>query len=67
MGAEQLDETPGEDAEVVMALRGGGEQRLRGGGGVVEPLGGAVLAGVSFVALERLDVSRAWGPRDCRG
>ena len=40
----------------MVTLRSGGKIRLRGGGGVVEPVGGAVLAGVSFVALERLDV-----------
>ena len=57
VGVEQLDETAGEDAEVVGVFGGGGEQGLGRRGGVVEAVGGAVCAGVSFLALERFDVS----------
>ena len=57
VGVEQLDESAGEDAEVVVALGGGGEQGFRRRGGVVEAVGGAVCAGESFFALECLDVS----------
>ena len=56
VGVEQLDESAGEDAEVVVALGGGDEQGLGRGGGVVEAVGGAVLAGEAFVALEHFDV-----------
>ena len=48
---EQLDEAAGEDAEVVVTLRGGEEQGLGRRGGVVEPVLGAVLSGVSLVEL----------------
>ena len=55
---------------------GGDEQGLGRGGGVVETVGGAVLAGGALVALERFDVcgvfdllgavERAWmGGEDC--
>ena len=78
VGVEQLDESAGEDAEVVVALGGGGEQGLGRWGGVVETVGGAVLAGGALVALERFDVcgvfdllgavERAWmGGEDCAG
>ena len=56
MGVEQLDESADEDAEVVVALGGGDEQGLGRRGGVVEAVGGAVLAGEAFVALELFDV-----------
>ena len=56
VGVEQLDESAGEDAEVVVTLGGGDEQGLGRGGGVVETVGGAVLAGGALVALERFDV-----------
>ena len=56
VGVEQLDESAGEDAEVVVALGGGDEQGLGRRGGVVEAVGGAVLAGEAFVALELFDV-----------
>ena len=78
MGVEQLDESAGEDAEVVVALGGGGEQGFRRRGGVVEAVGGAVLAGESFVALELFDVGGVFdllapverarmGGEDCAG
>ena len=56
VGVEQLDESADEDAEVVVALGGGDEQGLGRGGGVVEAVGGAVLAGEAFVAFELFDV-----------
>ena len=56
VGVEQLDEPAGEDTEVVVTLGGGGEQGLDRWGGVVETVGGAVLAGGALVALERFDV-----------
>ena len=56
VGVEQLDESADEDAEVVVALGGGDEQGLGRGGGVVEAVGGAVLAGETFVAFELFDV-----------
>ena len=56
VGVEQLDEATGEDAEVMVAFRSGGEQGLGRGSGVVEAVGGAVLTGVTLVAFERLDV-----------
>ena len=56
VGVEQLDESTGEDAEVVVALGGGDEQGLGRRGGVVEAVGGAVLAGEAFAALELFDV-----------
>ena len=78
MGVEQLDESAGEDAEVVVALGGGDEQGFRRRGGVVEAVGGAVLAGESFVALELFDVGGVFdllapverarmGGEDCAG
>ena len=78
VGVEQLDESAGEDTEVVVTLGGGGEQGLGRGGGVVEAVGGAVLAGGALVALELFDVGgvfdllgaveRAWmGGEDCAG
>ena len=56
VGVEQLDESTDEDAEVVVALGGGDEQGLGRRGGVVEAVGGAVLAGETFVAFELFDV-----------
>ena len=56
VGVEQLDESADEDAEVVVALGGGDEQGLGRRGGVVEAVGGAVLAGETFVAFELFDV-----------
>ena len=56
VGVKQLDEPAGEDTEVVVTLGGGGEQGLGRWGGVVETVGGAVLAGGALVALERFDV-----------
>ena len=56
VGVEQLDESAGEDAEVVVALGGGDEQRLGRGGGVVEAVGGAVLAGGALAAFELFDM-----------
>ena len=56
VGVEQLDESAGEDAEVVVALGGGDEQGLGRRGGVVEAVGGAVLAGEAFAAHELFDV-----------
>ena len=56
VGVEQLDESAGEYAEVVVALGGGDEQGLGRWGGVVETVGGAVLAGGALVALEFFDV-----------
>ena len=56
MGVEQLDESADEDAEVVVALGGGDEQGLGRRGGVVEAVGGAVLAGETLVAFELFDV-----------
>ena len=56
VGVEQLDESTGEDAEVVVALGGGDEQGLGRRGGVVEAVGGAVLAGETLVAFELFDV-----------
>ena len=78
VGVEQLDESAGEDTEVVVTLGGGGEQGLGRGGGVVEAVGGAVLAGGALVALERFDVCgvfdllapverAAMGGEDCAG
>ena len=57
VGVEQLDESAGEDAEVVVAFGGGGEQGFRRRGGVMEAVGGAVCAGESFLALKCFDVS----------
>ena len=57
VGVEQLDESAGEDAEVVVAFGGGGEQGFRRRGGVMEAVGGAVCTGESFLALKCLDVS----------
>ena len=42
VGVEQLDEAAGEDAEVVIALGGGGEQGFGRRRGVVQAVGGAV-------------------------
>ena len=56
VGVEQLDESAGEDTEVVVAFGGSDEQRLGRGGGVVEAVGGAVLAGGALVAFELFDV-----------
>ena len=56
LGVEQLDESAGEDAEVVVALGGGDEQRLGRGGGVVEAVGCAVLAGEALAAFEFFDM-----------
>ena len=56
VGVEQLDESAGEDAEVVVAFGGGGEQGFRRRGGVMEAVGGAVCT-ESFLALKCLDVS----------
>ena len=56
VGVEQLDESAGEYAEVVVALRSGDEQRLGRGGGVVEAVGGAVLAGGALAAFELFDM-----------
>ena len=78
VGVEQLDESTGEDAEVVVALGGGDEQGLGRRGGVVEAVGGAVLAGEAFAALELFDVDgvfdllapvegAAMGGEDCAG
>ena len=46
VGVEQLDESAGEDAEVAVALGGGGEQGFGGRRGVVETVG--VLFGVEY-------------------
>ena len=73
-----FDESAGEDTEVVVTLGGGDEQGLGRGGGVVEAVGGAVLAGGALVAFEFFDVcgvfdllgalERAWmGGEDCAG
>ena len=56
VGVEQLDESAGEDAEVVAALGGGDEQSLGRWGGVVETVGGAVLAGGALAAFELFDM-----------
>ena len=56
VGVEQFDESAGEDAEMVVALGGGGEQGFGGRGGVVEAVGGAVGAGGALVAFEGFDV-----------
>ena len=70
MGVEQLDESAGEYAEVVVALGGGDEQRLGRGGGVVEAVGGAVLAGGALAAFELFDMggsSICWPRSNERG
>ena len=56
VGVEQLDESTGEDTEVVVTIGGGDEQGLGRWGGVVETVGGAVLSGGALVALEFFDV-----------
>jgi hypothetical protein len=57
VGVKQLDESAGEHAEVLTALGGGEEQCLSAGCGVVESVLCAVLAALSFVFEECLDVS----------
>ena len=56
VGVEQFDESAGEDAEMVVALRSGDEQGLGRWGGVVEAVGSAVLAGEALAAFELFDV-----------
>ena len=57
VGVEQLDEATGEGAEVLASLSREEEQRLGRRGRVVEAVFGAVLAPLTFVRHQGLDVS----------